>query len=137
MAADEKKPDLIIDEDWKSQVERERAELEQAEKVKAAEPAAAATSKSPKESTTDGGPLPPATLSSLATILGTQALIALVQIVDPASGKPHADFEQAQHFIDLLAVLETKTAGSRTPEESQLFESMLHELRMIFVAVRK
>lgn len=78
--------------------------------------------------------LPPATLSSLVSVLGTQALIALGQIADPVSGKSNVDVEQAKHFIDLVAMLETKTAGNRTDEESQLIDGVLHQLRMMFVA---
>ena len=83
------------------------------------------------------GKMPPATLASLITILGTQSLMALGEIPDPASGKPLVDLEQAQHFIDLLAMLDAKTAGNRTTEESQLLEDVLHQLRMMYVAVKK
>jgi hypothetical protein len=78
--------------------------------------------------------LPPATLSSLVSILGTQALIALGQIADPATGKTDRNPDQAKHFIDLVAMLDAKTAGNRTPEESQLIDGVLHQLRMMFVA---
>jgi hypothetical protein len=83
------------------------------------------------------GKMPPATLSSLLTILGTQAVIALGQMPDPASGKPKVELDQAQHFIDLLAMLEAKTAGNRTPDESALLDDVLHQLRMMFVAAKK
>lgn len=84
-----------------------------------------------------GGQMPPATLSSLITILGTQSLMALGQIPDPVSGKPQPDLEQANHFIDLLGMLETKTKGNLTTEEAQLMEDVLHQLRMMYVAAKK
>jgi len=77
--------------------------------------------------------LPPATLTLLLTSLGTQALMSLGQIPHPATNKPEFDLEQARHCIDLLSMLEEKTANNRTNEESQLLDGMLYELRMLFV----
>jgi hypothetical protein len=100
-------------------------------------PAAAADDVEAAAAHEQHGKMPPATLSSLITILGTQTLMALGQIPDPVSGKPQADLEQANHFIDLLGMLDTKTAGNRTPEEAQLLEDVLHQLRMMYVAAKK
>jgi hypothetical protein len=33
-------------------------------------------------------------------------------------------------------MLEAKTAGNRTPEESQMLDGLLHELRMTFIHMR-
>jgi hypothetical protein len=93
--------------------------------------------KSAESTTENQGKMPPPTFSSLITILGTQALIAMGQIPDPASGKPQVDLENSQHFIDLLGMLDAKTVGNRTTEESQLLDDVLHQLRMMFVAVKK
>ena len=63
MSDPEKK--IIIDEDWKTQVEREREELE---------------SKSDEASgndTSSMGDIPPASLSMLVTSIATQAMMAL------------------------------------------------------------
>ena len=51
-----------------------------------------------------------------------------------AMDMPHIEtLEQAKHFIDTLALLEEKTAGHRTPEESALLSEMLHQLRLGYV----
>jgi hypothetical protein len=42
----------------------------------------------------------------------------------------------AQH-IDILAMLADKTHGNLTPEESELLSSLLYDLRMSFVEVKK
>jgi hypothetical protein len=81
--------------------------------------------------------MPPASLSLLMTSLGTQALIALGQIPNPMTGKSEIERGQAQHCIDMLAVLESKTANNRTPAEDQLLDGMLYELRMLFVKSEK
>lgn len=129
MSAEEKKPNLIIDEDWKTQVEREKTETDQAA-------AAQAAAVEPAAGDQDLG-IPPPTLMTLLTTLGTQALLMLGQITHPVTNKRDVDLEQARHFIDLLAMLEVKTGGNRTDEESQVLDGLLHDLRMLFVQVSK
>lgn len=114
---------IIIDEDWKAQV--------QAEKEKAAEAAPASSEKAQAESK----PLPPPSMTLLSTTLGMQAMMALGLMTDPATGKGEVDLARARHFIDTLAMLQEKTQGNRTPDETALLENLLHELRMGFVAV--
>ena len=41
---------------------------------------------------------------------------------------------QAKHAIDTLEMLEQKTTGNRTPEESAVIEEMLHQLRLAYVS---
>lgn len=45
------------------------------------------------------------------------------------------DLPLAKHCIDLLATLRQKTDGNLTPQEEQIFEGLLAELRMQFVAL--
>ncbi|HTP42059.1 MAG TPA: DUF1844 domain-containing protein [Nitrospiria bacterium] len=83
----------------------------------------------------------PATLSELILSLGTSAFAALG--VRPATGEPTGagasadqlphDLEQARHLIDLLGVLEQKTAGNLTSDEQQLLQQLLYTLRLTFV----
>lgn len=118
------KPKIIIDEDWKSQVQAEKEALErdQERKEKASAPAA--------------GPLPPASLSVLLSTLATQAMVALAEIPHPLTGKAEIDLDEARHFIDTIQMLDEKTAGNRTPDETLLVDSLLHQLRLSFVAVQ-
>ena len=117
--SDEKK--IIVDEDWKTQVEREREEA--AEEPKAEEQPA-------------GGQLPPASLTTLATTLMTQAIASLGQLPNPATGKPEVDLDLAKHMIDTIDVIYQKTEGNRTDEETKLYDNLLHQLRMAFVAAQ-
>lgn len=119
------KPKLIIDEDWKSQVQAEKEALERQK-----------GHPEPQAQSAEAGPLPPATLAMLLTTLATQALVGLGQIPHPASGKAEIHLDEAKHFIDTLEMLETKTAGNRAPEEDRLFDNLLHELRLGFVEVQ-
>jgi hypothetical protein len=77
--------------------------------------------------------LPPATLSFLITTLATQAMVSLGQVPNPFSGKFEIRLPEARHFIDALTMLEEKTAGNRTPEESALLRGALHQLRLAYV----
>ena len=114
---------IIIDEDWKTQVERER----EAEK----EGGAAATADAGK--LPPDVPLPPASLTYLATTLYFQAMTSLGLMPDPATGKAEKTLPLAKHFIDMLEVVQEKTEGNRTPEETDDLESMLHQLRLAYV----
>jgi len=66
-------------------------------------------------------------------MLYSEALMHLGQVPDPMTGQPHQDLEQAQFTIELLAMLQAKTEGNRTPEESAVLDEILAALRMAFV----
>jgi Domain of unknown function (DUF1844) len=78
---------------------------------------------------------PPATFSELILGLATSAFAALgVQPSgEPSAGGPPADLNHARHLIDLLGVLERKTAGNLSPDEQQLLQQLLYSLRLTFV----
>lgn len=82
-------------------------------------------------------PLPPVDFSGLALSLATSALYHLGLVADPESGEPgRVDLRLARHTIDTLELLETKTQGNLTEEESTLLANLLTELRMRFVEAR-
>jgi hypothetical protein len=70
-------------------------------------------------------------------MLYSEALAHLGQVPDPATGEGRLDPAQAGFTIDLLAMLEQKTAGNRSPEESAMLEEMLATLRMAFVQLSR
>lgn len=113
---------IIIDEDWKSKVEAER----EAACAQKEEPAPA------PESVPDTQ-LPPPSLTYLASTLYLQGAISLGLLPHPISGKSETRLGQAKHAIDTLDILQQKTEGNRTPDESEELEAMLHQLRLAFV----
>ena len=120
---DEKK--IIIDEDWKSQVQ---AEKEAATKAK---PDDAKTS---RETSGDYDPsMPPASFELLLSSLATEALMALGQVPHPVTGKTQPQRNQAKYLIDTIDVLRQKTAGNLSANEQQVLDSLLHQLRMVFI----
>ena len=121
--SDEKK--IIIDEDWKTQVEREREEVrEQKQQQPEAGDAAAGTQD-----------MPEASLTFLISTLSAQVLASLGQFPDPVVGKPVIRLDYAKLNVDTLAVLQEKTKGNLTEDETQLLEQTLHELRMLYVRI--
>jgi hypothetical protein len=132
--ADEKK--IIIDEDWKSQVEAEKRAAEKEAAAKEPAPSPAAAGATPPGAAGQGGyAMPPASLEMLVTTLATEALMALGQIPHPQSGQPIFEPVQAKYLIDTVDVLREKTKGNTTPQESQLMEEIIHQLRMAYVQV--
>jgi hypothetical protein len=141
------KPDeqkIIIDEDWKSRVEEEREELRQKD-VPAGDSGAGPgdSGAGPGDSAASAAageqavPLPPATLSVLISSLYLQGMIALGLLPNPVTQKAETNLDQARHTVDMLAMLQQKTQGNRTPEESDDLDHVLHELRMAFVALKQ
>jgi len=68
--------------------------------------------------------------------LAHTAAVHFGDVPDPVSGErtpPH--LPAAQQMIDILSLLDEKTRGNLTPEERQLLEQVLFELRMRYVQV--
>ena len=76
--------------------------------------------------------LPTASFELLVASLGMQARMELGPGGDVDDGSPPG-LDLARHTIDLLAVLQTKTKGNLTLEESRLLENTLTELRFRYV----
>lgn len=117
--AEEKK--IIIDEDWKSQVE---AEKEAFAKEAVDEPAAG------------GQAMPPASFEMLVTTFATEAMVALGQLPNPFTNEHGLSFDHAKYTIDMLQVLQDKTKGNLSTEEAALLENLLHQLRMAYVTLQ-
>jgi hypothetical protein len=65
--------------------------------------------------------------------LHASTMIALGKIASPLTQKIERNLEQARFTIDLLGMLEAKTAGNRTEEESRALKAVLTELRLNYV----
>jgi hypothetical protein len=79
-------------------------------------------------------PLPKADFAGLVLSLATSALFHLGLVPDPETGQPGAkNLALARHSIDTLELLEDKTRGNLTGEESQLLANLLTELRVHYV----
>ena len=124
--AEEKK--IIIDEDWKSQVEAEKEQL-----AKGGSDAAAEAAGAPDDAELGW---PPASFPMLVSTFATEAMVGLGQIPNPVSNQPEVSPPRAQYAIDMLAVLQEKTKGNLDPGEEAGLEDLLHQLRMAFVTLQ-
>src|SRR5215467_12637425 len=61
------------------------------------------------------------------------AMMLLGHVAHPESGKVVKDIDAARMFIDQLEVLETKTKGNLSKDESNLLKQSLMNLRLAFV----
>ncbi len=109
--SNEQEPKIIVDDDWKSQVQAEKEELKKKEAAKTDEPSDEVAEEAVQESDIPQE-LPPASFVMLVTTLGAQAMSALGFMPDPATGKSNPNRTMAKHFIDTLGVLEEKTKGN-------------------------
>uniref|UniRef100_A0A7C4CCD9 DUF1844 domain-containing protein n=1 Tax=candidate division WOR-3 bacterium TaxID=2052148 RepID=A0A7C4CCD9_UNCW3 len=85
----------------------------------------------PKESATPPAP----TLTELLLGLAAAALNHLGHRVAPEGPEPQVNMAMARHTIDTIELLKVKTAGNRTREEDELFETILYQLRMACIEV--
>lgn len=138
----EQNPSLHIDTDWKKQAQEEKRKLAEQEKAKAEAAAAASPTPIPEAGSPatargarrEGREMPPASLATLVQSIVTQALFYLGDLA-PRGGEPMLNLDMAKHQIDLLGVLEEKTANNLTPEEKKLLDAALYEARMRYISV--
>ena len=88
--------------------------------------------------------LPEMNFSTFVVSLATSAHLSLGFLPGDENGeikKAAADLkpnlEEAQHTIDILAILHEKTKGNLTDEEEELLRNLLYDLRVSFVQQKK
>ena len=74
---------------------------------------------------------------TIVSYLSTTAMFQLGLLAGPGGQHIPPDFVNARRTIDMLDVLQDKTQGNLTPDESQLLEEVLYELRMSYLEVQK
>ena len=77
------------------------------------------------------------TFSTFLLGLSTQALLHLGEIPNPTSGQVERDLVAAQQVIDILGMLQAKTAGNLDETEAGLLEAVLYDLRMKYVEISR
>ena len=113
---DEQQPGgLHIDSDWKTEAAREKERLASQESAEA--------KAAPGE----------ANFVELLNLLAMQAAIALGGYQGPGGERIAPNPAAAKHQIDLLGVLEQKTAGNLSDEEKKMLDGVIYELRMQYV----
>jgi hypothetical protein len=75
--------------------------------------------------------------STFIISLATSAMAYMGEVPDPATGQRMQSLEGAQQMIEILSMLQAKTKGNLSSEETQLLEEILYELRMKYLAKAK
>lgn len=99
-----------VDENWKSQIEKEKANAS-------------------SQQETYHEPSFKIFLSSLSM----QAMIAAGKLENPLTKKIEKNLEQARYLIDTIGILKEKTKGNLTKEEENLLDESLFSLRMMYI----
>lgn len=108
-----------VDEDWKQRAHAEK--IDDDHKVKE------------KEEVVQQ--LPAADFNTFAAGLATEALMALGLVRDQEGRAPEVNGDHAKYMIDILQMLQEKTKGNLSAEETRNMDNILHQLRMAFVSV--
>lgn len=121
---DSDQPKIIVDDDWKSSAQAEKAKLAAQEQEKA------------EKAAQESGLPEKLGFKELISMLATQALMYMGAFPDQ-SGRAMVSLDVARLNIDLLSVVEEKTKGNLTEEESQMVTQTIAELQHQFVEVSK
>jgi len=77
----------------------------------------------------------PASFVSFLMLLAQNAASALGMVEHPVTHQRDVDVESGKHWIDILGMLQKKTAGNLTPQEKRMLEGLLADLRMQYVSL--
>jgi hypothetical protein len=144
MSEGEEKPIRVVDRRMFTPEGELRTDLEPEDSAPETAPASTATAapagatEAPRPAETEPAAAPgepPSEFARIVASLANTAYSALGLLSDPASGVRHRDLAVARQMIDWLAVLEQKTRGNLSFEESDLLSRVLYELRLAYVEV--
>jgi hypothetical protein len=77
----------------------------------------------------------PANFANFIMSIASNAASSLGMMEHPVTHKREVDLELGKHWIDVLGMLQRKTRGNLHPQEQQILESLLADLRMQFVSL--
>ena len=86
---------------------------------------------------TENQKLPPPSFALIVASFAAQASVALGQMPNPMTNKQEVNLELAKHAIDTLAILEQKTKGNLTADETAMLEGVLHQMRIAYLEAQK
>jgi hypothetical protein len=77
----------------------------------------------------------PAGFISFVMSIASNAASALGMMEHPVTHQREVDVELGKHWIDILGMLQKKTAGNLTDTEKRMLEGLLSDLRMQYVSL--
>jgi hypothetical protein len=121
---EETKADKKDAPDSKKEAERQKSRAESDDSVKAAQEAAQTR-------------LPEINFPTFIFSLNASALVQLGLMEDPGTGKKEKNLPLAKQTIDMLSMLQEKTAGNLTKDEEEMLKQILYDLRIRYVKEKK
>ncbi len=76
---------------------------------------------------------PEINFATFVASLNASALLQLGAIEDPTTGTKNKNLPMAKQTIDILSMLQAKTAGNLSEEEENLLKNILYDLRLMYV----
>jgi hypothetical protein len=77
----------------------------------------------------------PASFMSFVMSIASNAASALGMMEHPVTHQREVDVDLGKHWIDVLGMLEKKTANNLTPQENRMLTGLLADLRMQYVSL--
>jgi hypothetical protein len=77
----------------------------------------------------------PASFANFLMSIASNAASSLGMIEHPVTHKRDVDLELGKHWIDVLGMLQEKTRNNLSPQEQQILEGLLADLRMQYVSL--
>jgi hypothetical protein len=75
--------------------------------------------------------------STFILSLSTSVLVHLGELPDPISNKKEVNLQLAKQTISIIEMLQEKTKGNLTNEESELLSNVLYDVRLKYVEASK
>jgi hypothetical protein len=110
------------------------AETENASPVQSAGAPAQPEAETPEEMEIPGAD-DPASFANFLMSLASNAASSLGMIEHPVTHKREVDLELGKHWIDVVGMLQDKTRNNLSPQEKQILEGLLADLRMQYVSL--
>lgn len=128
---------LHIDNDWKKQAQEEKRRLAEAQEKQRAAQAQAKADAPPTGGPGSGGKrgareVPQASFAGLVNSIVTQTMLYLGEIA-PQGQEPMLNLDMAKYQVDMLGLLEDKTRNNLQPEEQQMLDTVLYDIRTRFI----
>jgi hypothetical protein len=134
----EEKKDFVVKDRRIFAAENLDAEEKEEKEAPAAEEKKEAKSKEADEKPANGDQEPPfqfpeINFATFVASLNASALLQLGAIEDPTSGTKNKNLPMAKQTIDIISMLQEKTAGNLSTEEENLLKNILYDLRLMYV----
>ena len=128
---------IFTDEDKDAEVKDKKEQTHPATEEQAQSPPETEKTPEPEPSKTDESEeqpqFPEINFPTFIVSLNASALLHLGAIEDPSTGQKTKNLPMAKQTIDILSMLEEKTAGNLDNEEKNLLKNILYELRLMYV----